>query len=295
MASEAVIESAPVTRFPGVKNRSPRRPHAGALLPMLLSVLAAASCSVNALDVHRAPLLTTFDQGGATAFSKKLLRHKAISIAEGAGVDGSTGIRVVYQGSPLGSERVIVGHMLPAGLLEATLMYDVKFCDAFQFVKSGKLHGLAPEDIAAGGLPFDAEQWSARVAFLANGRIATYLYHQDLRGRYGEVTPAADFRFEPGRYYRVALYVRLNDPPEAHNGRAELFVDGVSLVSQDGLRFRAVPGSDSLIRQLLFNTFHGGNTPDYAPRNPDGSYGRVCAYFDNIAVFPGLAVQPVPY
>ena len=248
---------------------------------------------MNDLDTHKTPQVANFDNDD-NSFSRKLLRHKAISIAPGAGVDGSTGIRVTYQGSPQGSERVIVGHMLPAGLLEATLMYDVKFCEAFQFVKSGKLHGLAPEDIAAGGLPFDAEQWSARVAFLANGRIAIYLYHQDLPGRYGAVTPAADFKFVPGRYYRVALYVRLNDPPDVHNGRAELFVDGASLVRQDGLRFRAVGGSDSLIRQLLFNTFHGGNTPDYAPRNPDGSYGRVCAYFDNIAVFPGLAVQPVP-
>jgi len=264
-----------------------------ALLPMLSVAFTAASCSLISMNADRAPLVETFDDGG-NSFSAKLLRHQAISIAEASGVSGSNAIRVIYQGSPQGSERVIVGHSLPKGLLEATLTYDVKFCDAFQFVKTGKLHGLGPENLAAGGLPFDDARWSARVAFLSNGRIGTYLYHQDLPGQYGEITTAAGFRFEPNRYYRVALYVRLNDPPEAENGRAELFVNGTQVVSRENLRFRAVSGERTLIQKLLFNTFHGGHTPDFAPRNSDGSFSRECAYFDNIAVYPGFTVKKMP-
>lgn len=126
---------------------------------------------------------------------------------------------------------------------------------------------------------------------MSNGRIGTYVYHQDLSGRYGQITVASDFKFEPNRYYSVALYVRLNDPPEAENGRAELFVDGTKVVSRKNVRFRGVGGDRTLIQSLLFNTFHGGHTPDFAPRNSDGSFSRECAFFDNLAVYPGFAVK----
>lgn len=263
------------------------------LLVGLLVTATTASCSLAHKDSVNTPLVSTFD-GDYNSFSTRLLRHRAITLTEGNGIHGSNAIQVVYKGSPQGSERVVVNHSLIEGSLDATLTYDVRFCDDFQFVKSGKLHGLGPQDHATGGLPFGPAQWSARVAFLSNGRIGTYLYHQDLPGRYGEITSATDFMFEPNRYYSVALYVRINDPPEADNGRAELFVDGVKVVDKNNVRFRGADGKSTLVQKLLFQTFHGGHTPNYAPRNDDGSFSRECAYFDNIAVYPGFSVKETP-
>ena len=105
------------------------------------------------------------------------------------GARGSNAIRIIYQGSPPGQRRT-VSQPLPIALIGTTLIYDVKFCDAFQLVKSGKLHGSAREDIAGG--------------------------------------------------------------------------------------------------------FHGGSTPDYAPRHSDGSFSRECAYFDTIAVSTGFAARALP-
>lgn len=257
---------------------------------VLLIGVSPGACSLLGMHPNRVPLTEPFD-GTSNSFPAKLVRHPAISMAKGDGVGGSDAIRVTYEGSPQGSERVIVGQSLPWRSLEVTLAYDVKFCEDFQFVKGGKLHGLGPAKLAAGGRPVAAGRWSARVAFLPEGGIATYLYHQDLPGRYGDTTAATSFKFEPGRYHSIALYVRLNDPPEARNGRAELFVDGRSVLSHENIRFRSVGGNKTLIQKLLFNTFHGGHTPDYAPRRVDGTFSRECGYFDNFAVYPYFHVK----
>lgn len=42
----------------------------------------------------------------------------------------------------------------------------------------------------------------------------------------------------------------------------------------------------SQIQRLLFSTFHGGSSPDWAPRHSDGRYKTDCAYFDNIELIP---------
>jgi hypothetical protein len=261
------------------------------LAPRVTLAIAMTSCSLTGLRKDPLPLVETFELGG-TSFSEKLLKHQAISIDRGSGVDGSDAIRVSYQGYPQGSRRILVSYPFSKGTLEATLSYDVKFCESFRFVKGGKLHGLGPSKLAAGGLPFGAEQWSARVAFLEGGKLGTYLYHQDLPGNYGETVPAVNFKFETNRYYSISLYVHLNNPPEVSNGRVELFVDGTKVVSRQNIRFRTADGRATLIRNLLFNTFHGGNTVDYAPRNSDGTFSQECAYFDNLAVYPYLKTVP---
>lgn len=256
----------------------------------LLAAIAAVSYSAWNLIAGTAPLVETFDRD-TSSFANRLLAHEAISMAEDGGVAASNGIYVVYHGFPRGSRRIVVHQSLPISSLDATLTYDVKFCDDFQFAKGGKLHGLGPAKPIAGGMPVGDAQWSARVLFRRNGGIATYLYHQDLQGRYGDATVAAEFSFEPDQYYSVALYVRLNNPPEARNGRAELYINGRKVVTDEQVRFRATGGEETLIQTLIFSTFHGGHTPDFAPRRKDGSFSQECAYFDNFAVYPGLHIQ----
>lgn len=244
--------------------------------------------------IARENLLHESFDDGRTAFSAKLLKHPAISIAEGEGVAGSNGIRVLYKGYSEGSQRVLAKYDLKTALKEASLTYDVRFCEGFKFVKGGKLHGLGPDRPVTGGMEVGPEQWSARVNFRSAGRISTYLYHQDLPGQYGEATIAKGFKFERNKYYAVTLNVRINDPPSAKNGHARIYVDGEEVVNDENIRFRATGGDDTLIKEVLFQTFHGGHTISFAPRNSDGSFRTECAYFDNFAVYPGLKIKKAP-
>ena len=237
--------------------------------------------------------IETFDDG-RTAFSAKLVKHPAISVAEGEGVAGSNAIKVLYKGFSRGSQRVVSRHHLPIASEEASLTYDVRFCEGFKFVKGGKLHGLGPAKPVTGGQAVGPEKWSARVNFQALGGISTYLYHQDQPRQYGEATIAESFRFERNKYYAVTLNVRVNDPPSAKNGHARIYVDGEEVVSGENIRFRATGGDDTLINRVLFSTFHGGHTISFAPRNNDGSYRTECAYFDNFAVYPYLKIKKAP-
>ena len=44
----------------------------------------------------------------------------------------------------------------------------------------------------------------------------------------------------------------------------------------------------------MFSTFHGGHSPSWAPKDGNGDYITVRAWFDNIAVYPGKHVRTAP-
>jgi hypothetical protein len=255
------------------------------LLLILLVISLHSGCykrdvkTVDGVEEH-------FDRNATTAFGAAVFQDRHISFAKGMGVNGSDAIRVDYIGNNQGSERVVVNYRLPQKSLEYTLKFDVSFCKGFDFAKGGKLHGLGPLRPVGGGERFDAEQWSARLMFRGDGGLQTYLYHQDMRGKYGESVSAKGFRFEPGKYYSIKYQLGLNSPPEKSNGYVRVFVNDKEVIHQEGIRFRASNSPDSLISTLMFNTFHGGHKPDWAPRNPDGSYAVDCAYYDNFAAMP---------
>lgn len=203
------------------------------------------------------------------------------------GRDGSNGVRIRYQGFELGSERTVFSCPLPRKGTEYTLLYDVRFDKDFQFVKGGKLHGLGPRKIMSGGDGTVPEGWSARVAFRPDGGIETYVYNQDQKGAFGQIDRAKDFRFEKGVMYRVALYVRVNSSAKASDGIVRLYVDNKLLVERTNIRYRGVSGDDGLISRVIFGTFHGGGSPDWAPKDAKGNYTAVYADFDNIEVVEG--------
>ena len=224
-----------------------------------------------------------------------LLQHEKLSLAPGAGVGSSTGLRAEYEGSGIGSERIVRHAFLPEPGLEFSLNYDVRFDKDFQFVKGGKLLGLGPKDHIAGGRPLVPSGWSARVTFKDGGAARLYTYHQDQPGQYGD-RPAVQnpFEFDRERYYSVSLHVRVNDPPEAANGFSRLYVDGELIESHEGLRLRGTGGESSLINKFMFSSFHGGHMPEWAPKDEEGNYKTVYATFDNIAVYEGELVKSAP-
>ena len=227
--------------------------------------------------------------------TERLLQHEKLTLAPGAGVAGSTGLRAEYEGYERGSKRIVRHEFLPNPGLEFTLNYDVRFDKDFQFVKGGKLLGLGPAKHVTGGRPVVPGGWSARVTFKEGGAARLYTYHQDQPGQYGDRLPIeVPFHFENERFYSVSLHVRVNDSPDVANGFSRLYVDGGLVDRHEGLRFRAEDSEASLINKFMFSSFHGGHKPEWAPRDADGNYTTVHAIFDNISVYEGERVRPAP-
>lgn len=124
------------------------------------------------------------------------------------------------------------------------------------------------------------------------GRPELYTYHQDQKNQYGDHgVIATPMTFALDRWYAVSLQVKVNDPG-ATNGAVHLYIDGQPVEAQERLRLRGTGGPGTLISRFLFSTFHGGHDPSWAPRNPDGSYATVHAWFDNFSVQAGEHVRP---
>lgn len=210
-----------------------------------------------------------------------IAQHPLVSPIDSSGIDGSRAIRVTYQGYERGSRRVVLSPVLPSPAMSYELSFAVKFCDGFDFAKGGKLHGLGPRNPVTGGRPITPQGWSARLMFRQSGGLMTYVYHQDMPTKYGQTKLAPSFRFRPGRYYLVAMRVTLNEPVIASNGKVEVWVNRTKLIEHTGLRFRATDGPDGMIQRLLFSTFHGGDSAEWAPRDAAGAYKEDCAYFDD--------------
>lgn len=262
---------------------------------MALAVLplkAIAASSVTPLPPGSV-LNESFDGTALTDFGKAVIRAKNVYLVSGRGVNGSNAIKVHYRGNSKGSERVILNYKLPPSL-QYTLSFDVNFCAGFDFGKGGKLHGLGPAKPVTGGKKVSPSRWSARSMFRRHGGLQSYIYSQNMHGKYGDVVIAQNFRFEPGLYYAVTFQVALNHPASASNGTMRIFVNGKPVIYHGNIRFRATDSPDSRISTFMFNTFHGGHTADWAPRNANGTYKMDCAYFDNFAASPGLEVRYAP-
>ena len=247
------------------------------------------------IDVFTSAVLSEDFECRCGMIHRKLVAHPQIQTVSGEGVGGSTAIRASYSGDRRGSSHLSRSFWLPARRLEYTLSYDVKFDRYFQFVKGGKLHGLAPDQPVSGGRAVGATTWSARVMWRRKGKVGTYTYHQSQRGRYGDRGRAfRPFSFRKGTYYAVSLHVKLNEPAASSNGFVRLYVDGNLVEMDEGLQFRSVGDPRSLISRFMFTTFHGGHDVSWAPRTRDGHYATVHAYFDNIAVYAGQRIREKP-
>lgn len=231
--------------------------------------------------------IETFDSATFSPQGQAIVEHSRTHLAPHQGIEGSTAVRVDYEGYERGSRRVVVSPRIePAEQYE--LSYWVQFCEGFDFARGGKLHGLGPANPVAGGNEITPAGWSARLMFRRDGGLQTYVYHQDMSGRYGDTKIASDFAFQPGRYHHIVMRVVLNDPAEVANGSVTVWVDDEQVIEHDELRFRDRLTEESAIQRLMFNTFHGGSSPEWAPCSEDGSYKTDCAFFDDVSVRAGF-------
>ena len=260
----------------------------------LLFVVVALPCLAEDKGKDQPICATDFEASDEHGLYEQLAGHERLDVVEGEGVDGGQGLRATYEGYPRGSQRIVVNHKLPQRLTEATLVYDVKFDKAFQFVRTGKLHGLGPDKKITGGNKMQPDGWSARAVWDRSG-VRSYVYCQNKDGKYGQ-GPDRRHKFDipKGQYFSVTIYVKLNDPVDRANGVVRIYVNGKGVADHRGIQFRSVDGEKTKISHLLFSTFHGGSSPSSAPKDKDGDYTTVHAYFDNFAVYEGLHVREKP-
>lgn len=262
-----------------------------------MNVFLTAVMSVTLLPVTnaKAQLLfeETFDTPQTDGLYAKCVHHRYLQVIPNAGPDHSPALKATYKSSKVGSQRIVFRQPLGERGMEYTLLFDVKFDKDFQFVKGGKFHGLGPDRPITGGNAMKPDGWSARMMFHRDEQIQTYIYCQNKTGKYGTTKKNPSFRFEKGRYYAISFHVRVNDKGK-DNGYAHIYIDGKPIIMHDGIEYRASDDPSTLISQLMINTFHGGHMPQWAPKDKQGNYKDVYAYYDNFAVWRGKYVKDKP-
>ncbi len=219
--------------------------------------------------------------------------HDAV-VVPSKGVNGSKGLEVTYVSIYKGSGRVKGFFPLSKKTNEASLSYDVKFSEDFQFVLGGKMHGLGPDEVVTGDWKVRPDGWSSRIMWRQEGKIETVLCLQDQRDKWGEYKSNEHFRFKREKYYAVTLYTRLNTAYDKKDGEVKVYVDGQLLIKYDNAYFWKDPVKDARISQFLFSTFHGGGDAKWAPKDKNGNFINVHATFDNFIVHEGLRIREKP-
>lgn len=254
-------------------------------LPKALVITIAASLSLLSSSSGEVLFEETFE-GGNGRLAKRLIGKKQVTFAPGKGPDGSDAIKVAYIGTGKGSDRIVMGEDLSKAVQAATLSFDVMFDEDFQWVKGGKLHGLGPKKPVTGGAPRRPDGWSARMMFKEDGRLTYYVYDQDGRKKPGHAENRPRKAFKAGKWHNVVCKVIVNDAGEK-NGKVEVFVDGRSISRMTKIELRGENSPETLITHFIFATFHGGGSPDWAPKDSSGKYTTVYAYYDNFKVVEG--------
>jgi|GEM_PF-6384260 len=154
----------------------------------------------------------------------------------------------------------------------AYLRYYVKFHPGFEFVKGGKLPGLAGGEAITGGNPANGSNgWSTRFMWRQNGTPVVYGY---LPGKYAapygydfklkNQNSGQEDRLPVGEWICLEQFVQLNDVGQA-NGKIKAWLNGDLGVNVSDATFRTTNNDATKVGQMLFSTFYGGNTDDWAP------------------------------
>lgn len=150
-------------------------------------------------------------------------------------------------------------------LEEVYFSYDIKFKDGFDWVHGGKMPGLKGGEVNSGEYVTVNDGFSARPMWSDGGQIVMYLYHQDMKGKYGDSWGWGDFTFATNKWYNITIRVVLNSVSNgvaSNNGIVEGFVDGKLLFQRSNMKFRSLESIK--IDRMSIDSFFGGNTDFFA-------------------------------
>ena len=223
-----------------------------------------------------------------------------VSIVDGDSAFGQNGtsLAVSYPADQHGTKGTGAQWILKLGgeYEEATLRYRIKFKEGFDFVRGGKLPGLAGGTTPTGSSPSDGVNgWTGRLMWRTkfdgvSGQPAQLTSNAISYAKYATSGFAGDGKQEDKRYfteeddsltvwqsgvwYEITQYVKMNTPGEA---------DGIIRVSVDGRQ--VFNQTDALIRRdaslkidsMYFSTFFGGNEDWKTSKNE-------VVYFDDFEI-----------
>lgn len=188
-------------------------------------------------------------------------------------------LRVTYrQGQVGGGSASVFTYTIPgAPHNQLWLQYKVMFDENFTWVKGGKLPGLAgytgtkPTGCVANNL---LNGFSARLMWRENGHALQYLYNPDKTEYCGDYS-SYYFFFTKGRWHTITSHVELGSVNQ-HDGRITTYIGGEEVLVSSNLLLRT--SAQVTIDKLLFETFFGGSSNDWAPATDQYTY------FDNITI-----------
>lgn len=177
----------------------------------------------------------------------------------------------------------------------ACLRYRVFFPESFDFTRGGKLPGIyggvdrAP---SGGARPTGDDGFSLRLMWRTDGAGEVYLYAPNMvpSSRAGGMEIGTGvWRFERGRWTDIVIETRLNQPGLS-NGIARLWVDDQLIMGVKGIRYRETDAMG--IKGVMFSTFFGGKSADFAPATDQSLYFADFAWKTTGAYRPPVTFEP---
>ncbi len=147
---------------------------------------------------------------------------------------------------------------------QVTYSFNLKIPKGFDFVKGGKLPGIAGGTANTGGRkPNGNDGWSVRMMWDRHSKLIQYVYHPDQPRQFGEIMKWDMEKLELGKWHNIKTTVRINSPSK-RNGMIKSWLDGKLVLDRNDLRFRNT--NRLLIDRFMFASFFGGSDPSWAPR-----------------------------
>ncbi len=168
---------------------------------------------------------------------------------------------------------------------ECFLSYKVKFEKGFDFVKGGKLPGLAGGvGNCAGNIPNGYDGWSARMMFWESGKLSFYLYFPKQSSKWGERLYLKDqsgdtIRIEADKWHTITQHIKLNTPGK-EDGILQGWFDGKEAFFNDSILYRK--DEKLKIDQIFYSVFMGGDDLSWAPKKDE----FIC--FDDFHISPTM-------
>ena len=151
---------------------------------------------------------------------------------------------------------------LPPGR-EYLLEYKIRFDGDFDWSLGGKIPGLAGGNAPTGCVTTDGLGFSARLMWREVGKLIGYLYDNNQVNRCGTALGASGFFFTASRWFDVKQRVKLNTAMTG-NGIYQVWVDDRLVINRSDIEYMN-EAPNLRIDELIFQSFYGGSTPDWAP------------------------------
>jgi hypothetical protein len=187
--------------------------------------------------------------------------------------------QVIQANAAGGGSGISVYANLPREVDEASIQYDIRFEDSFQWGWGGKLPGLGgvtagtAQGSAGGCAAPNGNSWSGRGMWITPGSYGSVRGDNEWIGYMYNFHKVADCgdnvrtgkAFVLGAWHTVKQYYKMNTPGQS-NGIHRMWMDGQLLVDNTAFQYRNT--ADLHINTIYWSIFRGGSTSDWSTSNP---------------------------